>query len=69
MSKSYVLFYVIIVFQMKNAHKLRFEYVPQLHLLDLKAQKKNVPCKLFLNLPLTLEEEIATKTLAPVAAA
>lgn len=47
---------------MKNYNLLRFEYVSQLNLLDLKAQKKNIQYKRFLDLPLTLEESIASKT-------
>jgi hypothetical protein len=39
---------------MKKFNLLRFEYISQLNLLDLKAQKKNIHCKRFLDLPLTL---------------
>ena len=39
----------------------RFDRVPYLSLLDLKAQKKNISCKKFMNIPLTFEEKIASK--------
>jgi len=34
---------------------MRFEYIGNLHLLDLKAQKKNTNYKQFFSLPLTFE--------------
>lgn len=42
---------------MKNHYK--FERVPYLRLLDLKAQKKNISCKQFMDIPLTFQEQIA----------
>jgi hypothetical protein len=45
---------IISHFSMKKYNLLRFKYVSQLNLLDLKAQKKNIHYKRFLDLPLTL---------------
>jgi hypothetical protein len=36
---------------MKNHYK--FDRIPHLRLLDLKAQKKNISCKQFMDIPLT----------------
>lgn len=44
---------------MKNTY--RFERIPHLRLLDLKAQKKGINCKRFMDIPLTFEETIASK--------
>lgn len=44
---------------MKTHYK--FDRIPQLRLLDLKAQKKNISCKKFMDIPLTFEETIANK--------
>lgn len=43
---------------MKKLH-YKFERIPQLKLLDLKAQKKSINFKKFIDLPLTFEETIA----------
>lgn len=44
---------------MKNHYK--FERIPHLRLLDLKAQKKNINCKKFMDIPLSFEETIANR--------
>ena len=37
----------------------KFERIPKLRLLDLKAQKKSINFKKFMDIPLTFEETIA----------
>lgn len=44
---------------MNKLKKLQFEHISGMHLLDLKAQKKNINFKKFFSLPLTFEETIA----------
>lgn len=44
---------------MNKTHQIRFEHIANLHLLDLKAQKKNTNYKRFFNLPLSFEESLA----------
>lgn len=53
-------FFYLLIFSMNRTH-YKFERIPHLRLLDLKAQKKNINCKKFMDIPLTFEETIAAK--------
>ncbi len=46
---------------MKHTPTLKFEHIDNLHIFDLKAQKKNINYKKFFDIPLTFEETIANK--------
>ncbi len=44
-----------------NTQTFKFEHIDNLHIFDLKAQKKNINYKKFFDIPLTFEEKIANK--------